>query len=125
MELVDVDGRRIAYHRAGAGVPLVLLHGGWSDGRAWRPQLVGLADRLDLVAWDAPGCGGSEDPPAGMAMSDYADELAKLVAALGVGRMHVCGLSWGGGLAIAVWQRHPELVHSLVLAGAYAGWKGS
>jgi pimeloyl-ACP methyl ester carboxylesterase len=125
VELVDVGGRRMAYHRAGAGAPLVLLHGGWSDGRAWRPQLEGLADRFDLIAWDAPGCGGSEDPAGAMALSDYADELAELVAALGVERAHLCGLSWGGGLAIAVWERHPELVRSLVLAGAYAGWKGS
>ena len=39
MELVDVSGRTMTYHRAGDGPPLVLLHGGWSDGRAWRPQL--------------------------------------------------------------------------------------
>ena len=36
---VEMDGRRLAYHRAGAGVPLVLLHGGWSDGRLWTRQL--------------------------------------------------------------------------------------
>ncbi|TCO45491.1 pimeloyl-ACP methyl ester carboxylesterase [Kribbella antiqua] len=124
MELVDVGGRRIAYHRAGAGEPAVLLHGGWSDGRAWQRQLAGLAG-FDLIAWDAPGCGGSADPAARMTLSDYADVLAEVVTALGVERAHLCGLSWGGGLAIAVWQRHPELVRSLVLAGAYAGWKGS
>ena len=48
-----------------------------------------------------------------------------LVAALGLDRPHVCGISFGGGLAIAVYQRHPNLARSLVLAGAYAGWKGS
>ena len=125
MELVEIAGRRMAYHRAGSGEPLVLLHGGWSDGRAWRPQLTGLADRFDLIAWDTPGCGGSEDPAGPMTLSDYADELAELVAALDIAPAHLCGLSWGGGLAIAVWQRHPELVRSLVLAGAYAGSKGS
>jgi pimeloyl-ACP methyl ester carboxylesterase len=125
MQLVDVGGRRIACHRAGTGPPLVLLHGGWSDGRAWRPQLAGPADRFDLIAWDAPGCGGSEDPPGGVTLPDYADALAELAAALGVERAHLCGLSWGGGLALAVWQRHPDLVRSLIVAGAYAGWKGS
>jgi hypothetical protein len=34
-----VGGRTLAYHRAGSGPPLVLLHGGWSDGREWRFQL--------------------------------------------------------------------------------------
>jgi Predicted hydrolases or acyltransferases (alpha/beta hydrolase superfamily) len=60
-----------------------------------------------------------------MALADYADAVADLIEALGLERPHLCGLSFGGGLALAVYQRHPELVRSLVLAGAYAGWKGS
>jgi len=115
----------MACHRAGEGPPLVLLHGGWSDGRAWRPQLEGLADHFDVVAWDAPGCGRSPDLPGRAALADYADVLADLIAALGLERPHLCGLSFGGGLALAVYQRHPDLVRSLVLAGTYAGWKGS
>lgn len=125
VDLVDVGGRRMGYHRAGDGPPLVLLHGGWSDGRAWGPQLEGLADGFDVIAWDAPGCGGSDDPPDRMALADYADAVADLLAALGIERPHLGGLSFGGGLAIAVYQRHPQLVRSLVLAGGYAGWKGS
>lgn len=125
MELIDVGGRTLAFRRAGDGPPLVLLHGGWSDGRAWRPQLAGLDDGFDVIAWDAPGCGGSDDPDRRMALADYADAVADLVAALGVDGVHLCGLSFGGGLAIAVYQRHPQVVRSLVLAGAYAGWKGS
>jgi pimeloyl-ACP methyl ester carboxylesterase len=125
VDLVEVDGRRMAYHRAGDGAPVVLLHGGLSDGRSWRPQLAGLTDSFDVVAWDAPGCGGSDDPPGRTALADYADAVTGLVAALGIDRPHLDGLSFGGGLAVAVYQRHPELVRSLVLAGAYAGWKGS
>jgi pimeloyl-ACP methyl ester carboxylesterase len=125
VKLIDVGDRQVAYHRAGEGPPLVLLHGGWSDGRAWRPQLAGLADAFDVIAWDAPGCGASEDPPSGMTLADYADVAAGLLAALGVERAHLCGLSWGGGLALAMYQRHQSLVRALVLAGAYAGWKGS
>lgn len=125
VELVECGGRRMAYHRAGAGPPLVLLHGGWSDGRAWRPQLADLADEFDVIAWDAPGCGGSDDPPDRMALADYADAVADLVAALGLERLHLGGLSFGGGLAIAVYRRLPHVVRSLVLAGTYAGWRGS
>jgi pimeloyl-ACP methyl ester carboxylesterase len=125
VKLIVVGGRTMAYHRAGDGPPLVLLHGGYGDGRDWRYQLRGLSDEFDVIAWDAPGCGGSDDPPADMAMADYADAVADLVAALGLDRLHVCGISFGGGLAIAVYQRHPNLARSLVLAGAYAGWKGS
>lgn len=125
VELVDIGGRMVAYRRAGEGPPLVLLHGGWSDGRAWRPQLAGLGGGFDVIAWDAPGCGGSDDHSGQVALADYADAVADLIGALGLERAHLCGLSFGGGLAIAVYQRHPQLVRSLVLAGAYAGWKGS
>jgi pimeloyl-ACP methyl ester carboxylesterase len=87
--------------------------------------LEGLSDEFDVIAWDAPGCGGSYDPLATMTMADYAEAVADLVGALGLGRPHLCGLSFGGGLALAVYQRNPDLARSLVLASAYAGWKGS
>ncbi|MGY1684567.1 alpha/beta fold hydrolase [Geodermatophilus sp. SYSU D00867] len=125
MDVVEAGGWTIAYHRAGAGAPLLLLHGAWSDGREWRPQLEGLSDGFDVVAWDAPGCGASPDPPADLTLAGYTDAVAAFVGGLGLGRVHLCGLSFGGGLALAVWQRHPEVVRSLVLASAYAGWRGS
>jgi pimeloyl-ACP methyl ester carboxylesterase len=122
---VVVRERTLAYHRAGVGPPLLLLHGGWSDGREWRPQLDSLADEFDVIAWDAPGCGGSDDPAGPVTLEDYADAVADLVGALGLGSVHLCGLSFGGGLALAVYRYHPEVVRSLVLVSAYAGWKGS
>jgi pimeloyl-ACP methyl ester carboxylesterase len=125
VKLVDIGRRKVAYHRAGGGHPLVLLHGAWSDGREWRPQLAGLSDEFDVIAWDAPGCGGSDDPLGEMGIAEYADAVAGLVAALHLERPHLCGLSFGGGLALAVYERHSELVRSLVLVSAYAGWGGS
>jgi pimeloyl-ACP methyl ester carboxylesterase len=81
VELIEVSGRKIAYRRAGGGHPLVLLHGAWSDGREWRPQLAELPDEFDMIAWDAPSCGGSNDPTPEMSMADYADAVAELAAA--------------------------------------------
>jgi len=125
VDSVEVGGLRVAYRRAGQGPPLVLLHGGLSDSREWRRQLEGLADEFTVLAWDAPGCGGSSDPPESFRLPDYADCLAGLIHALGLGRPHVGGLSWGGGLALELYRRHPRLPRSLVLASAYAGWAGS
>jgi pimeloyl-ACP methyl ester carboxylesterase len=80
---------------------------------------------FEVVAWDAPGCGGSSDPPESFGLHGYADALAGLMDALGLGRVHIVGLSFGAGLALEVYHRHPRLVRSLVLASAYAGWAGS
>jgi pimeloyl-ACP methyl ester carboxylesterase len=125
MGQVEVAGLRVAYRRAGQGAPLVLLHGGLGDSREWRRQLEGLAEEFTVVAWDAPGCGGSDDPPAAWRLPDYADCLAGFTQALELGRPHVGGLSWGGGLALELYRRHPQVPRSLVLASAYAGWAGS
>jgi pimeloyl-ACP methyl ester carboxylesterase len=124
-EIVSVGGRRVAFRRAGSGPPLLLLHGGWSDGRDWHLQLAGLSEEFDVIAWDAPGCGRSDDPPPDAGLAYYADAVAGLVDGLELDRVHLCGLSWGGGLALAVYEHHRRVVGSLVLASAYAGWKGS
>ena len=58
-------------------------------------------------------------------MSDFADCLAGFIAALGLERPRVGGLSFGGGLAIELYRRHPAIPRTLILAGAYAGWAGS
>ncbi len=125
MQSARVRGRTVTYRRAGAGPPLLLLHGGWSDGRAWTPQLRDLSDEFDVLAWDAPGCGGSDDPPEGAGLEDYADSVAGLLDALGLERVHLGGLSFGSVLALEVYRRHAPRVWSLVLAGGYAGWRGS
>ncbi len=125
MDQIEVEGLRIAYQRAGEGPPLVLLHGGLSDSREWRRQLEVLADEFTVVAWDAPGCGQSSDPPETFRLPEYADCLAAFVDALGLGQPHVLGLSFGAGLALELYRRHPTVPRTLVLASAYAGWAGS
>jgi pimeloyl-ACP methyl ester carboxylesterase len=126
MDEAEVTGLRIAYERAGSGPPIVLLNGYVGDGRAtWRRQLEDLADEFTVVAWDAPGSGRSADPPSPFRLTDYADCLAGFIDALGLGRPHVAGLSFGGGLALELVHRRPDVPRSLVLAGAYAGWAGS
>ena len=122
---IEVEGLRIAFRRRGEGPPLVLLHGGLSDGREWRRQLDRLSDEFTVVAWDAPGCGQSSDPPETFRMPEYADCLAVFIKALGLDRPHVLGLSFGGALALELYRRHPAVPRTLVLVSAYAGWAGS
>ena len=62
MDHVSVRDLRIAFRRRGQGPPLLLVHGAVCDSRVWRVELESLADAFTVVAWDAPGCGGSSDP---------------------------------------------------------------
>jgi pimeloyl-ACP methyl ester carboxylesterase len=126
MGVIDVEGLRIAYERAGTGPALVLLQGFVGDGATtWRRQIEALSDEFTVVAWDAPGAGGSSDPPESFGMAGYADCLAGFVAGLGLERPFVAGLSFGGALAIEFCRRHPAVSRALVLASAHAGWGGS
>jgi pimeloyl-ACP methyl ester carboxylesterase len=122
---VQVGEHSVAYRRAGHGPPLVLLHGFLCDSRVWRRQLDGLADAFDVIAWDAPGAGRSSDPPDGFTTHDWMRVLVAFLDTLGVARAHVLGLSWGGLLAQELWRVEPQRIDRLILAGTYAGWRGS
>jgi len=123
---VEVGGLAIAYERAGSGPPVVLAHGFVGDGRStWGSQIDGLADEFTVVAWDAPGAGGSTDPPENFGMDDYADCFAAFLRALRIEPAHLVGLSFGGALVLATFHRHRGFASSLALVSGYAGWSGS
>ncbi len=125
MEFVTVGGQRIAYRERGDGPPLVLLHGWPLDSReSWR-QLEALSDEFRVVAWDAPGAGQSSDPPDTARLADWAHWLAEFIEVLDLAPAHVAGLSFGGGLALELFRQRREVVRSLILMSAYAGWGGS
>jgi pimeloyl-ACP methyl ester carboxylesterase len=125
MPTIRRNGLDIAFSVTGQGPPLVLLHGYVCDSRMWQPQLLGLADAFQLIAWDTPGTGSSSDPPDWYRMADYADCLDWFLDATGFPQAHIAGLSWGGVLALELYRRFPARVSSLVLADTYAGWPGS
>ena len=125
METVEVAGLRIAYQRVGQGPPLVLFHGAGEDSRIWRPQLEGLSDEFTVFAWDAPGCGQSDDPAPDMTAEELGAITAGFLRAAVPAKPHLLGLSWGSIVALEVYRGDPGLPASLVLASAYAGWAGS
>jgi pimeloyl-ACP methyl ester carboxylesterase len=125
MDHVDVAGTRIAYRLCGDGPPLLLLHGGLCDSRVWSAAIEALAEEFTVVAWDAPGCGGSSDPPERFRMPDFARCLAGFIDALDLRSAHVLGHSWGATLALELYRHRPSAARTLLLVGAYAGWAGS
>jgi pimeloyl-ACP methyl ester carboxylesterase len=126
VDTIVVDGYRIAFTLAGHGPPVILLGGFVGDGLAtWRYQIEVLASTNSVLAWDAPGSGGSSDVPESFRLPNYADCLAGLVSVLRLEPAVVVGLSFGGALALEFFRRHRGLVRGLFLAGGHAGWAGS
>jgi pimeloyl-ACP methyl ester carboxylesterase len=119
---IEGGGSVFTYSEAGAGTPLVLLHGIGSAARAFDDQLAGLSDRLRVIAWDAPGYGGSTClAPASPRASDYAAALAAMLDAFGIPACHLVGHSLGTLIAASFAADHPERILSLTLASVAAG----
>lgn len=123
---VDVGGLDITFERAGTGPPVLLTHGFVGDARStWGSQVEALADEFTVIAWDAPGAGGSTDPPEDFGMEAYADCLVGFLRELRIEQAHLVGFSFGGALVLAAFHRHRAVASSLTLVGGYAGWLGS
>ena len=85
----------------------------------------GSSTQLDVIAWDAPGCGASDDVPPTWDDAAWADAASGFITALGLSHPAVAGFSLGSVIALLLARNHPDSVGRLVLVGAYAGWGGS
>jgi 3-oxoadipate enol-lactonase len=115
-------GYDIGYAESGGGekTPIVFLHGVGSDKSVWHPQLGHFGAERRTLAFDYPGYGDSDPAAEGTTRDDYAAAIVSALAALGVSKAHVCGLSLGGVVAIAVHHAAPDLCASLILADTFA-----
>lgn len=93
------DGFFIAWEEMGHGPPLVLLHGVMANNRTWRHVAPILSDRYRILLPDLPGHGNSDCPDASYTLAWYAKALLAWLDELGVDTVHLCGHSFGGGVA--------------------------
>ena len=108
-------GIRTFYLDAGAGPPIVLLHGLGGTNASMLPVIRGLAARHRVIAPDLPGFGDSEKPLRRYTARFYARWLAAFLDAVGVERAHLVGNSMGGRIALEAALEHPARVDRLVL----------
>jgi pimeloyl-ACP methyl ester carboxylesterase len=115
-------GALFTYLERGGGTPLVLLHGVGSAARSWKHQLEGFSSAWRVIAWDAPGYGGSSALPASVPdADDYAAALDALLQALNVKSLHLVGHSLGCIIAARYARRHAKRIASLTLASVATG----
>ena len=119
-----VQGRPAAYSVAGAGMPVVLLHGWALAHHTYRDVIASIAAQgCRVIAPAMPGFGGTHELPASdFSMAGYGRWVAELLEALGVTEPAVVvGHSFGGGVAIRLSHDHPDRVRSLVLVNSVGG----
>ncbi|MFD6318555.1 alpha/beta fold hydrolase [Methylorubrum thiocyanatum] len=116
-ETVTANGVQLHVARAGAGRPLVLLHGWPEFWLTWEPVMARLADRFSLIAPDLRGFGASEKPDPGP--SDragpevHAADLVGLLDALGLERVGVVAHDVGASVGQALGRANPDRLTGL------------
>jgi pimeloyl-ACP methyl ester carboxylesterase len=118
-EYADLNGIHLYYERYGSGRPLILLHGGLGSGEMFGPILPSLAANHQVIAPDLQGHGRTADIDRPIGTDLMADDIAALITHLRLERPDVMGYSLGGGVALQLAIRHPELVGKLVVVSAH------
>ena len=126
---VQLDGRGDIWIRQvpgrESGRPVLLLHGlGATAGLNWAGAFRALDPRLRVIGVDHRGHGRGIRTDR-FSLEDCADDVAALIRKLKLDQPMVVGYSMGGPIATLLWQRHPELVGSLVLCATAAGFGGT
>jgi pimeloyl-ACP methyl ester carboxylesterase len=104
------------YEIHGLGRPLVLLHGAFMTIDMMGPLLSGLAETRQVIAVEQQGHGRTADVDRPLTYEQMADDTAALVRHLDIDNADIVGYSMGGGIALQLAIRHPDLVRKLVLA---------
>jgi len=111
------SGLAMRIARAGAGPPIIMMHGFPECWYSWRHQMRALCDRFDCVAPEMRGYGES-DAPVGVAnytLDKLVGDVADLIEALGHRRATVVGHDWGGAVAWATAMMRPDVVERLIV----------
>jgi pimeloyl-ACP methyl ester carboxylesterase len=113
----DVHGLSMYYEIHGEGHPLVLLHGALSaTGTSFGKLLPDLARERRVIAVEMQGHGHTADIDRPLRYEQLADDIAALLAQIGIAKADLFGWSLGAGVALQAAIRHPEVVRKLVLA---------
>jgi 3-oxoadipate enol-lactonase len=125
MPFIQAGDIRIYYEIAGNGPRLLFINGTGGDLRnPMGPMQSPLAKHFTLLAYDQRGLGRTDKPDRPYSMRDYADDVARLLTAVGWQRCLVLGYSFGGMVAQEFAIRHPNRVEKLVLCVSSPGGAG-
>jgi pimeloyl-ACP methyl ester carboxylesterase len=114
--LTTCDGARLYYEVHGEGEPLLLLNGIMMSTPSWAGFVPVLARRHRLILLDFRDQGRSSTMAGGYDLGVHVDDVRALLDALGVDRVHLLGLSYGGQVALRLALRSGDRLRSLILA---------
>lgn len=125
-ELVEINGVPTWCDVQGEGPPLVLMHPGGADSRAWNSNLPFLTEHFQVHRYDRRGQGRTPDVGGPIAFADMTRDAAAFIETVVGGPAHIAGHSVGAPVGLLLARERPELVGALVFSEAvfhHDGWK--
>jgi pimeloyl-ACP methyl ester carboxylesterase len=112
---VELGEVRTWYDEHGEGEPLVLVHPGGADARAWGPNLAALAARFHVFTPERRGHGRTPDVEGPITYEVMAQDTIAFLEQVVGGPAHLVGCSAGATVALHVALRRPDLARRVVL----------
>jgi pimeloyl-ACP methyl ester carboxylesterase len=122
---VQLGEVRTWYEVDGSGEPLVLLHPGGADSRAFEGNLPGLAEHFRVFRPDRRGHGRTPDVAGPITYEQMAQDTIAFLEQVVGGPAYLVGHSDGAPVALLVALRRPDLARRLVFASGvfhHDGW---
>jgi pimeloyl-ACP methyl ester carboxylesterase len=116
---IQLSHGAITFLECGSGKPVVFLHGLAGGAQSWMPQLASLSDRFRVIAWDAPGYGGSDPVPG--TIDDLATAALEFITARLSEPAAVVGHSLGGIITLRMASLGPQALSRIVLSCTHPG----
>ena len=114
-QTITVRGCKIGLMRAGAGEPMLFLHGA-AGAPAWTPFMAKMAERFDLLVPEHPAFGGSDTPDWLDSVGDLAYFYLDFIKQHGLKGVHLVGTSLGGWTALELAIRNTSALKTLTVS---------
>jgi len=118
---VSIGDAELYYEVTGEGSPLLLVPGLSGVGAFWAQQVPDFARDFRVIVHDHRGTGTSTHSRIRYSVEQMADDVLRLMDALGIESAHLVGHSTGGAIGQIIAQDHPGRLRSLVLSATWAG----
>lgn len=120
MPKIQANKITLNYDQQGTGEPLVLIPYLAADYACYAFQVAEYAKHFTCISVDLRGTGESDKPGGTYSTELFADDVAALMQALGIGKAHVTGLSLGAATGLWLAAKYPDRVKTLSLHSAWS-----
>ncbi len=122
MPKIKANDITINYEQQGTGEPLILIPYLAADNACYAFQVADYSKHFTCIAIDPRGAGETDKPQGTYSTELFADDIAAFIVAMGLGRVHIAGLSLGAATGLWLAAKYPDTVKSLSL---HSGWHKS